>query len=281
MDPTMVVGRSTLYVSDVVEFLSCYDGRPFDVTVSSPPYNLSKEYEGVSDAWEWDDYIGWVEYWGKSLLDCTSDHGRLCLNVPFDTFRNGHIMLAAEYNTAMQLAGWEYQSTVIWNKGVINNRTAYGSFMSASAPNVMMPAEAILVYSKGAWRRGKNGRTDDITKEQFMQWRSTIWDIPGESAKRRGHPAPFPEAIPERLIKLYSFQEDLIFDPFLGSGTTCAVAEELGRESVGVDCVQSYVEDLAVPRIQAATDFREGALTDGQGERWVNIPLTDAVELAS
>lgn len=275
MEPLATVGRSTLYAADVIDFLRGYDGRQFDVTVTSPPYGLGKEYEGVDDTWARDDYFGWVEMWAASLYDQTSEHGRVCVNVPLDVNLGGHLFFASEFHTSMIAAGWEFQSQIIWDKGVINNKTAYGSWMSANSPNVMTPAEIVLVYNREGWNRSRPKGPSDITKEHFMEWRTTIWSIPGAKASKLGHPAPFPLELPKRLIQLFSFKDDLILDVFAGSGTTLEAAELLGRESVGVDLVERYLKDLAIPRIEAARDVREGALTQGQ-ERLVNAPLPTA-----
>lgn len=281
MDPIATVGGASLYGADVVEFLRDYDGRPFDVTVTSPPYALGKEYEEVEAGWAWDDYTDWLELWGRCLLDRTADHGRLLLNVPIDTYRSGHIPFAAEALASMVAAGWEYQSTIIWDKGVTSNSTAYGSWLSASSPTIIVPAEAVLVLSKGDWTRGKRGRTTDITRPQFMEWRSSVWSFPGASASKAGHPAPFPTQLAERLLRLFAFREDLILDPFVGSGTTCAVAEMLGRASVGVDRDSDYLTKLAVPRIRAALDLRAGAVVDVAGTRWENLALPTETDTAA
>lgn len=274
----MVAGKSTLYASDAVEFLRAYTGRPFDVTVTSPPYGLDKRYDGTTDAWEWADYLDWTEQWGKWLLERTSERGRLILNIPLDSFFGGRrIPFDAEVTMSMIAAGWTYQTKIIWDKIVTTSKTAYGSWMSPSAPTVFMPAEAIIVFSKGDWVRGKHGRTSDIARDEFMEYRSSIWRRRGESAKTRGHPAPYPEEIVRRALLLFAFKEDLIFDPFVGSGTTCAVAERLGMESVGVDVSAEYLGTLATPRILAAADEREGALVDSAGVRYINSSLLDAL----
>lgn len=278
MTPSITAGRSSLYASDVVDFLKAYGGRPFDVTVTSPPYGLDKRYDGTTDAWEWADYLDWTEQWGKHLLERTSGGGRLALNVPIDSFFGGRrTPFDAEITMAMIAAGWTYQTKIVWDKIVTTSKTAYGSWMSPSAPTVFMPAEVLIVFSKGGWVRGKKGRTSDISRDEFMEYRSEIWRHHGESAKARNHPAPYPEEIVRRALLLFAFKEDLIFDPFVGSGTTCAVAERLGMESVGVDTSLDYLTELAAPRIRKASDEREGALVDSNGLRYVNASLLDAL----
>lgn len=182
--------------------------------------------------------------------------GRLCLNIPIDiniTFtENGRRAAAkqpvlADY-TRLLLGelGFVYNTTILWIERNISKRTAWGSWLSASDPWVNTAAEAVLVVSNGSRRRPKNGRTSDVTREEFMDWTLGIWDFPGQTHPAlRGHPAPFPEELPRRLIKLFSFKEDVVLDPFLGSGTACRVARSLGRRSIGVEIDPGYCEVAA------------------------------------
>jgi site-specific DNA-methyltransferase (adenine-specific) len=274
MQAPISVGLARLYADDAVHFLQDYDGRAIDVTLTSPPYDLGKEYEGMSDSLGWEDYLEWVELWAHHLYDVTVEHGRLILNVPLDrNLGERPIPFASEVLPSLLAAGWRFEKHVVWDKGVTNKNTAYGSWLSASAPNVMMPVEILLVMSKGDWVRGKHNRDTDITRDQFLAWRTEVWRIPGASSKKLKHPAPFPEALAERALRLYGFRQDLNLDPFVGSGTTCAVSEWLGRESIGVDQSAAYLKDLACQRIADARDRRLGALTDGKGARWENLTL--------
>ncbi|MFV2001034.1 MAG: site-specific DNA-methyltransferase, partial [Acidimicrobiia bacterium] len=101
--------------------------------------------------------------------------------------------------------------------------------------------EYILVASKGTFSRQRRGE-DTISKEEFLEATISIWDILPESARRVGHPAPYPVELPRRLIELYTFEADLVLDPFLGSGTTAVAAVETGRHYVGYDLVAEYLE---------------------------------------
>jgi site-specific DNA-methyltransferase (adenine-specific) len=122
----------------------------------------------------------------------------------------------------------------------ISRRTAWGSWLSASDPWVNTAAEAVLVLSKEQRRRDGRGKTTSIGRDAFMDLTLGIWEFRGETKKRYRHPAPFPEELPRRLIELYSFQEDVVLDPFLGSGTTCRVAKDLGRRSIGVEIDEQF-----------------------------------------
>jgi site-specific DNA-methyltransferase (adenine-specific) len=138
-----------------------------------------------------------------------------------------------------------YNTTILWLEGNISRRTAWGSWLSASDPWVNTAAEAILVLSRDRRRRSGRGKISDLQREQFMKWTLGLWAFNGQPTARFGHPAPFPEELPRRLIQLFSFRDDVILDPFLGSGTTCSVAKTLGRRSIGVEINPGYCKVAA------------------------------------
>jgi site-specific DNA-methyltransferase (adenine-specific) len=106
---------------------------------------------------------------------------------------------------------------------------------------VTAPVEMIAVFYKGAFRRPPtDGRRGDITREEFLAWTLGMWTFAGANPRRVGHPAPFPEELPRRLIKLYSYPNDLVLDPFAGSGTTLVAARKLGRRSLGVEISPAF-----------------------------------------
>ncbi|MGL6022605.1 MAG: DNA-methyltransferase [Chitinophagaceae bacterium] len=129
-----------------------------------------------------------------------------------------------------QKVGWKYKSTIVWNEGNISRRTAWSSWKSASAP-----VELIVVLYKEEWKKTNGTKKSDITGDEFKDWTQGVWTFNGDSKKRIGHPAPFPKELPYRCIKLFSYEENVVFDPFAGSGTTLLVAEKLNRKSIGVE----------------------------------------------
>src|SRR5205085_1447725 len=125
---------------------------------------------------------------------------------------------------------------------------------SPSAPFVTAPVEMIAVFFKGSFRRpARDGRRGDITRDEFLAWTLGTWTFAGANPRRVGHPAPFPEELPRRLIKLYSYPGDLVLDPFLGSGTTLTAAAKLGRRGIGVEINPRFCE-LAVRNVQAVAN---------------------------
>jgi site-specific DNA-methyltransferase (adenine-specific) len=238
VEPYYHDGQVAIFCADSTH-LEILDDESIDLIITSPPYNLDVSYNGYRDDIPYDRYQEWVALWAAALLRVARVGGRACINIPLDINKGGKQAVYADYVAIFRQAGWQYQTTIVWNEQNISRRTAWGSWMSPSAPFVTAPVEMIAVFHKGTWRRGKDG-TSDITREEFLDWTLGIWQFPGENPRRVGHPAPFPEELPRRLIKLYSFKEDIILDPFLGSGTTCAVAKYLGRRSIGVEVDPGY-----------------------------------------
>ncbi len=213
---------------------------PFiDLTVTSPPYNLDMGYNSNDDNLNYAQYLKFTQKWLHNLYQWTNDTGRLCLNIPLDTNKGGQKSIGADITQIAKQAGWQYHTTIIWNEQNISRRTAWGSWLSASAPYVIAPVELIIVFYKGVWKKGYKG-TNDITRQEFLDWTNGLWSFNGESAKRIGHPAPYPVELPYRCIKMFSYVEDMIFDPFLGSGTTLVAAKQLFREGIGVELDEGY-----------------------------------------
>jgi len=131
-----------------------------------------------------------------------------------------------------------------------SSSTAWGSWLSAANPILRDIHEYILIFSKGTYSRKSSNKENTITKEQFLELTKSIWTMNAESAKKVGHPAPFPEELPNRLIQLYSFKGDVVLDPFIGSGTTGLAALKCERRFVGYDISEEYIK-LANNRINA------------------------------
>jgi len=146
--------------------------------------------------------------------------------------------------------GFNMRGEIIWNKGSsAGSSTAWGSWRSATNPILRDIHEYILIFSKGEYKREKGNKENTISKEQFIEWTKSIWTIKAESAKKIGHPAPFPVEIPYRLIQLYSFKDDIVLDPFMGSGTTAIAALKSNRKFVGYDINEEYIK-LAQMRVE-------------------------------
>jgi site-specific DNA-methyltransferase (adenine-specific) len=138
---------------------------------------------------------------------------------------------------------------IIWNKASGSSpSTAWGSWLSAANPVLRDIHEYILVFSKESFSRKQGTKSNSISKEEFLEWTKSVWTFSAVSARSIGHPAPFPEELPKRLIRLYTFKGDIVIDPFCGSGQTCLAALKDGRNYVGYDIDENYV-GLATKRI--------------------------------
>jgi site-specific DNA-methyltransferase (adenine-specific) len=234
----------TIYQADST-YLEPVESESVDLVITSPPYNLDVAYAGYQDTMPYDRYLDWVAEWANALLRVSRPGGRACVNIPLDSNKGGKQAVYADYVEVFRKVGWSYQTTIVWNEQNISRRTAWGSWMSPTAPFVTAPVEMVAIFHKGEWRRARGDRQCDVTRDEFLDWTLGVWQFPGENPKRVGHPAPFPPELPRRLIKLYSFVDDVVLDPFLGSGTTAVVAKGLGRRCIGIDASEEYCRRAA------------------------------------
>ena len=223
-----------------------------NLIVTSPPYALGVDYgqAGYADDQPYARYLDWVKAWATALLHVSAPGGRACINIPLDSNKGGKRAVYADYLRIFQEVGWTYQTSIVWNEQNISRRTAWGSWLSPSAPFVTAPVEMIGIFHKGSFRRpATGGRHGDITRDEFLAWTLGMWTFAGANPRRVGHPAPFPEELPRRLIKIYSYPGDLVLDPFAGSGTTLVAAKRLGRLSLGVE-INPVFCDLTVSNLR-------------------------------
>jgi site-specific DNA-methyltransferase (adenine-specific) len=237
-----------IYKDDILN-ISAIPHNSIDLIVTSPPYNVDIHYNSQVDNLTYGDYLEFTRKWIQKCFDLVKEDGRFCLNIPLDKNKGGQQSVYADITKIAKDIGWKYHSTIIWNEGNISRRTAWGSFMSASAPYVIAPVEVIVVLYKKSWKKISGSKKSDITKKEFMDWTNGIWSFSGESKKRIGHPAPFPIELPRRCIKLFSFVGDTVLDPFMGSGTTLIAAYLNKRKAIGVDIDKEYC-DLAIKRLK-------------------------------
>lgn len=205
--------------------------------VTSPPYNVGKDYDKDLKIDEYVDLLHGVFAETHRLL---VDGGRACINIA-NVGRKPYIPYHALVIQSMLDNGFNMRGEVIWEKGAgAGTSTAWGSWCSASNPTLRDTHEYILVFSKGSYGRGKGRST--ITRDQFLEYTKSVWRFGPESARKVGHPAPFPVDLPKRCIQLYTFEEDVVFDPFCGSGSTGVAAIESGRRYLLVDNNEEYVQ---------------------------------------
>jgi len=230
-----------------------------DLVVTSPPYNVDIAYGSHDDGLSYAEYLKFSRAWMTRCFSWLKKDGRMCLNIPLDKNKDGQQSVGADLTTIAKDIGFRYHSTIVWNEGNISRRTAWGSWMSASAPYVIAPVELIVVLYRESWKRTSGSRTSDIARRDFMDWTNGLWTFNGESRKRTGHPAPFPVELPRRCVLLFSFVGDTVLDPFMGSGTTLVAAGACGRKAIGIEIDPGYCA-LARKRIRAALE-KTGAIS--------------------
>ena len=246
--PTDLVNKNIL---GSAEDMSMIPDNSLHLMVTSPPYNVSKEYD---EDLSLDEYLEMLTKVFSETYRVLVNGGRACINVA-NLGRKPYIPLSDYISKIMIDLGFNMRGEIIWNKAAsASPSTAWGSWMSASNPTLRDIHEYILVFSKGDYKRDrkkeeKEYRENTISRDEFMEWTKSIWTFNAESARRIGHPAPFPVDLPYRLIQLLSFTNDIILDPFMGSGTTGIAALKSSRKFVGFDTNQDYI-DLADKRIE-------------------------------
>jgi site-specific DNA-methyltransferase (adenine-specific) len=227
-----------------------------DLIITSPPYNVGIGYSSNNDELTYEDYLDFSREWISNCYNWSKDQARFLLNIPLDKNKGGNKSVGADLTKISQEVGWKYLSTIVWNEGNISRRTAWGSWLSASAPYVIAPVELILILYKRQWKKTNGSKKTNIDKKEFMDWTNGLWTFNGESKKRIGHPAPFPRELPYRCIKLFSFIDDIVFDPFCGSGTTLIEAQNNNRYGIGLDIDKNYCE-LSKNRILTEQEMKE------------------------
>jgi modification methylase len=213
---------------------------------TSPPYNVGKEYD---ENLSLEEYLALIQGVASEVHRVLVPGGRYVVNIA-NVGRKPYIPLHALYYPLHTELGFLPMGEIIWRKGKgANGSCAWGSWMSAKSPRLRDVHEYLLVFAKQEFSRPDRGESD-IDRDAFMAATLSVWEIPPVSAKRIGHPAPFPEELAARVIALYSYVNDVVLDPFAGSGTTCVAAAKAGRHYVGYEIEPAFVE-LAAARLAA------------------------------
>ena len=215
--------------------------------VTSPPYNVGKEYD---EDLSLEDYRQLLRNVFQEVYRVLVPGGRACINVA-NLGRKPYIPLHAYIIEDALEIGFRMRGEVIWDKGASSSpSTAWGSWRSAANPTLRDTHEYILIFCKESFRRSPpEARKSTISRDEFLEFTKSVWSFPAESARKVGHPAPFPIELPYRLIQLYTFEGEVVLDPFVGSGATCLAALKSDRHYIGYDISEEYVH-LACQRIE-------------------------------
>jgi modification methylase len=207
--------------------------------VTSPPYNAQKEYDQDLSL---EAYLAFLKRVWKETYRVLVPGGRACINIA-NLGRKPYLPLHSFIIEQMLSIGFLMRGEIIWDKAAsASPSTAWGSWLSATNPVLRDVHEYILVFCKEGFRRPKGHRENTITKDDFLAWTKSVWQFPAVQARQIGHPAPFPIELPHRCIQLYTFKDDVVLDPFAGSGSTCVAAKADGRHFVAYEVNPDYCQ---------------------------------------
>jgi DNA modification methylase len=244
--PTIDTWADRLYCQSAAAMTPIPDNS-VGLAFTSPPYNVGKDYD---DDMSLESYLALIGQVAREVYRVLCPGGRYVVNIA-NLGRKPYIPLHAYFYEIHQEVGFLPMGEIIWRKAKgASGNCAWGSWQSAKAPRLRDLHEYLLVFTKEKFARPDKGESD-ITRDEFMAATLSIWEINAESAKRVGHPAPFPVALAERVIRLYSYVGDVVLDPFMGSGTTAVAAVQNQRHYVGFDISAEYCT-LAEERILIA-----------------------------
>ena len=228
------------------EVMSEIPDNSVHLMVTSPPYNVGKEYDENLSLNEYREFLKRVF---EETYRVLVPGGRACINIA-NLGRKPYIPLHSYIIEDMLNIGYLMRGEIIWDKGTsASPSTAWGTYLKANNPVLRDIHEYILIFCKETFTRlNPKKRNSTIKKEEFLQYTKSIWRFPAERASKIGHPAPFPVELPYRLSQLYTFEEEIILDPFVGSGSSCLAALKTNRKYIGYEIDQTYCA-LAEQRI--------------------------------
>lgn len=206
--------------------------------VTSPPYNVGKAYD---EDLSLEEYRAFIMRVMKEVYRVLVPGGRVCFNVA-NLGRKPYLPLDAYITEDLISLGFLMRGQIIWDKASSSSgSTAWGSWSSPANPTLRDIHEYILVFSKGMFSRPRvSGRAPTITNSDFLELTKSIWRFPAESAKKIGHPAPFPVELPRRCIELYTYSTEVVLDPFMGAGATAIAAIACNRRFIGYELDPKY-----------------------------------------
>ena len=212
--------------------------KSVDMIITSPPYNVDMKYDTYDDTLSLEEYLKFLGIVWKQSFRILKPGGRIAVNIA-NIGRNPFIPLSSLVTQQLLDCNFWLRGYVYWDKGMSGTSTAWGSWKSASNPILRDSIEMIIVASKGPANIQHEG-ISTITRNEFLEYVKSTWHFQAEHSSKFDHPAPFPEELPRRLIKLYTYVNDVVLDPFCGSGTTPFIAKMEKRRYIGIDVSEKY-----------------------------------------
>jgi modification methylase len=259
------------------------------LVVTSPPYFAGKAYEeAIGEGHIPESYIAYLEMLRDVFAECKrklQPGGRIAVNVA-NLGRKPYRSLSADVINILQDLGYLVRGEIVWVKGkAAGGSCAWGSFQQPGSPTLRDVTERIVVASIGRLNRAVPARKREaqglpsvatISADEFMDLTTDVWELPPESAIRVGHPAPFPVELPRRFVDLYTYEGELVLDPFMGAGSTAVAALRAGRHYVGFDTDPDYVAKAEARIAEERDRLAEGEVTTGGP--WARPRITTRTE---
>lgn len=232
--------ENKIVCGDSEEVLKKLPDNCVDLILTSPPYNFGLDYENHKDVTDWNNYFDKLLRVFKECIRVVKYGGRIVVNV--QPLYSDYIPIHHIISNFFMQNKMIWRNEILWEKNNYNAKyTAWGSWKSPSNPYLKYTWEFLEVFSKGDLKHIGDRKNADITGDEFKEWVNAKWSIaPEKKMKEHGHPAMFPEKIVYRTLKLYSFKNDIILDPFNGVGTTTKIAKQTGRRYLGIDMSDKY-----------------------------------------
>jgi modification methylase len=253
---------------DCLEVMREIPDNTVHLAITSPPYNLGINYDVHNDSLAYKEYLDWLKKVWLETKRVLVPGGRFALNIAPTSIKNFR-PIHHDFSNQLRKIGMIMRTEIIWYKQTMGRRTAWGSWKSPANPHIVPSWEYVLIFSKKSWNLNSDSKETDITADEFMRFSDGFWYIPPES-QRRGHPTPFPEELIYRLIKFYTYKDNIVLDMFGGTGTVAVVALKTGRQFIHIDISPKYCK-IADDRLQTARLLEELPLSIGKPGRKVNI----------
>lgn len=237
--------KNTIIVGDVRAVLPQFPSNSIDCFIYSPPYNVNIPYDSWNDSLPMDDYWTFTKIYLEELYRIGKYDTRYCINIPYTINNQGKVIfLSADYHKLMLEIGFNFYGHIDLYEDNPHRKknTAWGSWLSPSAPYFFNSKECILVYYKDQWKKINQGIHDfsEKNKQEFIELAQGNWEYKAQTQKLTE--ANFSLDIPEKCIKFFTYKEDLICDPFMGSGTTGVACKLLDRNFIGIEISEKYTK---------------------------------------
>ena len=229
-----------IHCADSLELIKKFPDNCIDIVLTSPPYNFGINYESTNDVNIWEDYFNKLFNIFRECVRVLKDSGRIIINVQpmFSDYIPTHHLISNFFLKE----GLIWKGEIIWEKNNYNCKyCTWGSWKSPSSPYLKYSWEFVEIFCKNSLKKEGDKNNIDIEAEEFKKWVYGKWSIaPERNMKKYKHDAMFPEELVKRLLKLFSYKNDIVLDPFNGAGTTTKVAKQLNRKFIGIDISEEY-----------------------------------------